>query len=793
MLKRKMFRDIKNNLSQFITIFLMVMIGIMAYSGIKAYMDGMQKTSDKFYSENNLQELNLMGYNFTKEDLTILKNIDNVKDVERKLSVTALTDNDKTLLLNFIESNNISKFYVYDGVGFEYNKSGIWLDNYYAKENNIKVGDTVLVKYEDLVLHEKVLGLINVPDHVYDSRDSSELFPDRKEFGFAYMSSNEITEDYIKNKVMKEKQLDEKSFKKVFPKFNYKDYIVYTSVMVDIDNKDNIDNVKLDIEDRVKNAKAIINIEDTPSYMTYQGEIDEGKTYIGVFSGLFLFIALLSVVTTMTRVVKKQRIQIGTLKALGFKNRSILLHYIGYGFWISLIASICGLLLGYFLIGKIFIKLEMDFFEIPNGKPLMDYTCYLVSLLVTLGVSFITLLTCKSILKENPAETLRAKLPSVKKNSLDITTKGLFKHMNFSSKWNLRDILRNKFRTITGIVGIVGCTVLLVCAFGMLDSINYFVDLQFEQLYNFNYKLELKEDISEERINELLDKYGNKTSKSYGIEIKNGNKRESNNIFIIDSDNYVRFVNKKGKYIKLDSNEGVYVTYKLAETKNYKIGDEITWHIYGDDVYHTSKIVGFNKDPQNQNVTMTRAYFESLSSTDEKLKYIPDSIYTNNDLSKVKEIDGVEAIQNIDSLKEGMDKMLSMMKTMLVLIISVAVTLGIIIIYNLGILSYIEKQYQFSTLKVLGFKDKQIKKIFIKQNNWIACISIIIGLPGGYYLTNWLFKAALEEHYDFQASIKPLSYLIAAVGTFIVSYTVSKLLSRKIRKIDMVSSLKGNE
>jgi putative ABC transport system permease protein len=133
--------------------------------------------------------------------------------------------------------------------------------------------------------------------------------------------------------------------------------------MVDIDNKDNIDNVKLDIEDRVKNAKAIINIEDTPSYMTYQGEIDEGKTYIGVFSGLFLFIALLSVVTTMTRVVKKQRIQIGTLKALGFKNRSILLHYIGYGFWISLIASICGLLLGYFLIGKIFIKTSKNKFH----------------------------------------------------------------------------------------------------------------------------------------------------------------------------------------------------------------------------------------------------------------------------------------------------------------------------------------------------------------------------------------------------------------------------------------------
>ena len=130
---------------------------------------------------------------------------------------------------------------------------------------------------------------------------------------------------------------------------------------------------------------------------------------------------------------------------------------------------------------------------------------------------------------------------------------------------------------------------------------------------------------------------------------------------------------------------------------------------------------------------------------------------------------------------------------MLVLIIVIAVLLGSIIIYNLGIISYTEKQYQFSTLKVLGFKDKQIERIFIKQNNWIAIISIIIGLPLGFYLTDWLFKIAIEEHYDFGAFIKTEAYIISAIGTFIVSYLVSKFLARKIKKIDMVTSLKVNE
>ena len=789
MLHKKMVRDIKKNLSQFITIFLMVMIGVMAYSGIEAYMDGMNKTADKFYTENNLQDLNLLGTNFTTDDLNTIKSIDNVQDAERKLVITGTTDDDKTLLLSFIESNNISKFYVFEGEKFDVNKSGVWLDNFYAKENSIKVGDVITIKYENLELKEKVLGLINVPDHLYDVSDESELYPNRKEFGFAYLSINEIPESYIKTNLMKEMHItSEDIFNMYFKDFNYKDYLVFNYVMVDVKDTNNIDKVKNDIEDKVKNAMAIINIEDTSSYMTYQGEIDEGKTYVGVFSGLFLFIAMLSVITTMTRVVKNQRTQIGTLKALGFSNNKILCHYIGYGFWISLLGAIAGLLLGYFFIGNVFISLEMSFFEVPNGHPAMNASSYIVAFLVILAVIFITYITGRSILKENPAETLRNKIPSIKGSNLNITKKGLFKKLSFSSKWNLRDIIRNKTRTLMGIAGVVGCCALIVCALGMLDSMNHFIDLQFNKLYNFDYKLNLKENITNDELQELENKYGSNTSKTYGIEIKTGDKRESNNLFVTDANNYVRFVDRKDKLVSLDSEKGIYVTYKLAEMKNYHLGDTITWHIYGDDKYYTSEIIGFNKDPQNQNITMTRKYLESLG-----IEYKPDALYTNSDLSTTKEITNVETIQDLESLKESMNKMLSMMKTMLVLIIGIAILLGAIIIYNLGIISYTEKQYQFATLKVLGFTDKQIRNIFIKQNNWIAIISIIIGLPLGFYLTDWLFKTAIEEHYDFAASITIRTYIISAIGTFIISYLVSTFLSKKIKNIDMVSSLKGNE
>ena len=790
MLKKKMFRDIKQNLSQFITIFLMVLIGVMVYVGIEAYMDGMTSAADNFYKNNNIQDLNVMG-NLSDKDLDKIKSLDNVKDAEKKLVVNAIDkdDKDKTYLLSFIDSNNISKFHIMDGEKFDVNKKGAWVDNFYAEKNNLKVGDTIKIKYDTFSLEEKILGLINVPDHIYDVKDESEFVPNRKNFGFVYLSVNEIPESYIKDLVMKEMKItDEKIFDKYVTNFNYKEYIPYNYIMVDVNKKKNVTSVKEDIEDKVSNAKAIVKIEDTLSYQRYQGEIDEGASYVGIFSGLFLFIAMLSVITTMTRVVKKQKLQIGTMKALGIKNSKIVMHYIGYGFFVSLAAAIFGIILGKYFIGTFFLNMEMDYFEVPNGVPVVKPLSYLVALLVVMVVSFITYLTCRKELFKKPAEALRNEVPNVKVSSLNLSTKGIFKKLNFSSKWNYRDILRNKFRTVTAVVGIVGCCMLIVCAFGMLNSMNHFIKLQFEDLYNFNYKLSLKENIKDDELKVLTDKYGDNTSETLTIETKIGKEREANTIFVTNAGNLVRFQNENGEFIKVNKNNGVYVTRKLADQKNLKVGDTIKWHIYGVNKYYESKIVGLTKDPQVQNLTMTKEYLESLD-----IDYKPDSLYTNTDLKGIKDIKNVSLVQDINELKNSLESMLSMMKSMIMLIIVFAIGLGAIIIYNMGILSYSEKQYQFATLKVLGFSDKKIRKIFVQQNNWITLLSIIIGLPTGYYMTSWIFKSVIADNYDLSAYINLSTYLIAIIGTILVSIIVSRMLSKKVNKIDMVSSLKANE
>ena len=761
-LSKKRLRDIRQNKMQFFNIFIMVFLGVFVFAGIHAYMDGMEKSADKYYEINNFQDIWLSGENFSNEDLEKVKNTENVKDAERLLTIkTELENKDGvTLDTNFIESNNISKMYVVDGEEFSKEKKGVWFDSYLAKNLDLKVGDEITVTYQNMKITEKIIGLVNTPDYVYFVKDDTEIFPTHKNYGFIYLSINELPQ--------------------WMPQ-------IFNQIIVDVDNIDKTQETKADLENNIKSAIAVTDRESSVSYKGYNSEIEEGTTYSGVFTFLFLFIAVLSVTTTMNRFVKKQRTQIGTLKALGFKNRKIINHYVGYGFIISLAASLVGLLAGRFILGGFFLNMEMSYFEVPVYNTVLIPVVYILAIAVVVLITLVTYLSCRSILKESAVDALRLEIPKVKNTKFDLTTKGIFKKASISTRWNLRDVGRNKGRSLMAIVGIIGCTMLMLCAFGMMDTMKSYLSWEFDKISNFEYKLSLSNNYTNEQFTSIIEKYGNQTSESFGIEIKNGDKKETNTLTVNDAPDKLKYTNHSKEYIDL-KDDGIYITEKLSEKYDLKVGDEITWHIFGDDNWYTCKITGLNRDPQNQQLNMTRKYFESLGFT-----YRADVLYTDDDLSNTKTIDGVDTIQSIANLKQGMESMLETVQMMIVLLIVVSAILGFVIIYNLGILSFTEKQYQFATLKVLGFKDKQIKNIFVKQNLWLTVVGIVFGLPFGFLMLDYIFKSALGDNYDFNAYISLVSYLYATLGSLVVSVVVNKVLSRKVKSIDMVSSLKGNE
>lgn len=599
-LNKKLFRDIRFNKSQFITIFLMVFLGVFVFAGIHSYMDGMKKSSDIYYEDYNLQDIWLVGKNFTNEDLENVKKLDNIKDAERILTVTTSLDNfdDVTLETNFIEQNNISKMYVIDGEKFDSNKSGVWLDSFLAKNLNLKVGDEITFTYQKYKITQKILGLINTPDHVYSIKDETEIFPNHNNYGYVYLSINEFPKDYIYDEIKGQTGItDNALIMQTIKDFDIKDYYVFNSMIVDIDDTSKLDETKSNIENNIKSALAVTDRNSSSSYEAYNSEIEEGNTYSSVFTLLFLFIAILSVITTMNRFVKKQRTQIGTLKALGFKNSKIIKHYVSYGFYISLIASVLGIVIGTLTLGNFFLNMEMEYFEMPEYSTVIHQVVYILAVIVVLLVTFVTYLSCRKVLKEPAAEALRLEIPKVKKSKFNLTTKGVFKKASLSTRWNLRDIARNKGRSSMAIVGIIGCTMLMVCAFGMLDTMNSYLDWQFEKISDFKYKLSLEENYTDEELDNLTKEYGNATSMSLGIEIKNKDVKETNIITVNDAKDYLRYTDHNREYMNLND-DGVYITEKLSDTLNLNVGDEITWHIFGDDTWHTNKIVGLNRDPR---------------------------------------------------------------------------------------------------------------------------------------------------------------------------------------------------
>ena len=758
MLCRKMLRDMRKNFSQFITIFLMLMIGMMAYSGIKAYMIGMEVSANKFYSENNLQDLDAFG-KLTDDSVEEIKKIEHVQNTEGKLSLLAEVKNleERDLQLNFIKSNEISKFHVVEGESFDKDQSGLWLDEYFARENNLKLGDTLEFESNGVKLKEEILGLVYVPDHVAYIKDDTEIFPVHDKYGFAYLSQNELPEQMR----------------------------FYSSVMIDVDSEDNRNAVKATTTDTIDGVMSVLNTKDQYSAASYQGEIDEGKTYVGIFSGLFIAIALLCVVTTMARIVRKDRTQIGVMKALGFSNAKIAWHYISYALFLAILGAGAGLLLGYYWFGNIFLDMQMTYFEVANYHTGTDSSVWVTCFAIIFAACLTCYLVVRNYVRQPAAEILRVERPKVKSRSLKFTTSGLFKKLSFSSRWNIRDIIRNKARTITGVVGVVGCMILLVCGFGIKDTMNNYLETELTQINNYKYRLNISDEASTKQVDDLLEKYSDRSSKTLGIETKKDGELKVNSIFVTDADDAVRILDPKWKPMEISS-DGIYITQKMAELDGYEVGDTVEWHIFGSTDYYKTKIIGLNRDPQNQNITMTREFYESLG-----FEYVPDAIYLDEPTGELPE--GVDSEQSIEAIRDGMNMMLDTMMTMVVMLVVFAAILGAIIVYNMGILSFAEKDYQFSTLKVLGFSDKKIGRIFIQQNLWIAMLAILIGLPIGYWVTDFIFKEAIEESYDFGVFVTLHTCLLSTIGTFIVSYAVSKWLTRRVAKIDMVKSLKANE
>ena len=757
-----MLRDFKDHKAQFLSIFLMALIGVFAFTGISGEVVGMVEVSSSYYEDTNLADGWIYGEEIDDDVFSDIKSMEEIKDAQREMVVDTVANysSDPDITLHIVEGKqNISKFYLFKGQDFNPNdEEGIWIDKRFADGRNLDIGDEITLKFDGKEVSKTVRGIMYSPEYVYYIQEGS-LLPDFSQVGFAYMPSKGADFDIEYNAIALDayEDLDEKDFKSALEeKLGQKAYVQY----VDRDNNVGI--------------------------KTLQDEIDQHKMFSGIFPAIFVLVSLLTLVTTMSRVISAQRMQIGTLKAMGYSNKSIILHYLSYGFVLSLTGSVIGLVIGPLTIPYLFYPTMSSTYSLPSWGPSWDISFFFVAGLMVISSVLISYISVKGISDENPAETIRPKAPKLVSSGLIERTK-IWERFSFNERWNYRDAKRNKTRAIMSVFGVFACALLVMSAFGMVDSINDVEDWQYNQIYNFNSKLILEENITDSQLDHILDETGGEGIREEAIELKYKGIKKTGTLTVMNDSEYYKVTDANRNYIHLDP-DGIAISDKMAEVLGLKVGDKVRWHVAGNPKWIDSEITETYSIPFGQGLIMSPKTFDREGG--DEYNYSSNVVLTKKNVNK--NYTGVSSITTMDDIRSGWSIMTEPMDMMVSVLTTFAIVLAVVVLYNLGLLSFTEIQRELATLKVLGFNSKSLRRLLLTQNLWFSTIGFILAIPGAYILMGIMMGSTGDE-YCFPINIYLWNFVVSFLITFGLSVLVNLAFSRKIKKVNMVESLKSNE
>ena len=756
MLFKKMVRDIKNHKIQFISIFLMAFLGVYVFTGFGAESFGFEETASTYYGETNLADGWIYASNIDDDFVNKVNDLSSTKDSERKLIVNSIADfdNDPDITLHFLEDNDISKFYLVKGEEFNLSDGdGVWLDIRFAEAKNLTVGDNISFTFEGMTVEKEIKGLGYSPEHLYQTSDSS-MIPDYDKMGFAYLS---------------------------YEAFPVSD-VPYNVLLVKYDGNSSNYEKQLD-DDLTRDYSSFLPRAQHPSFAEFQDETEQHQMMTDVIPVIFIIISMLTLLTTMTRIINNQRMQIGVLKALGFKNRTIMFHYISYGFWMVLAGSILGLILGPLTLPPIMFEEMADLYSIPYWLTGFNISFIVVTLLMVVLAALISYFACRNIVNESPSSAIRPKIPKVSTSGF-LEKLGIWKKFSFNVRWNYRDAKRNKFRALMSIVGVMACTLIIVASFGCMDGFDEMKEWEYTDINHYSSKLVLEDNITASQIDYIADDVGGEKLMESSIEIKSGDIKKSGVITVLDDNKLYTPTDDNKNPISISSNE-VSISTKMAQLLGVGVGDTIKWHIMGSDKWISTKVDKIHSDPTSQGIIVSKEKLDDLG-----LNYTATSVISSHGVDK--NYSGVKTIFSMDSLTDSWDDMMESSMTIIYLLAAFASLLSVIVLYNLGLLSFTEIKREFATLKVLGFKSSQLRKLLLTQNLWFTTIGFVIGVPLGREVLQYLWGTMGDSFY-LKANISLKTLIITFLITYVVSILVNLMFSGKIKKLNMVESLKDNE
>ena len=756
MLARKMLRDISKHKAQFISIFLMAFLGVFVFAGVGGESVGLEVNVNDYYDETNLADGWIYSNYINDLFLYQVDVLGATTDMERQLVVDSVGDfkNDPDITLHFVENNTISKFYLIEGEKLDINdENGVWLDKSFADAKGLKVGDSITFEFADYEITKTIRGLGYSPEYVYHA-SSSSVIPDFDKIGFAYMSYKAFPEDTVPYNVLNVKfEGNPETYSELldYHMGGYYNSFVERSQHVSVNQ--------------------------------FSEEMAQHEMMGDIFPVVFILIAMLILLTTMRRIITHQRTQIGILKASGFKNHSIILHYVSYGFWLVLIGAILGLIFGPMTLPQLFYPSMSATYKLPSWNPAwsMDFV-YVAALMVIMSLA-VSYYSVKNISNEKPADTIRPKTPKVSTSGF-VEKLSIWKRLSFNVRWNWRDAKRNKSRALMTIIGVIGCSALLVCAFGMYDGMNDLKEWEYSDINHYDSKLVVEDNASVSQIDNVADNVDGDKIMESSIEIESDNAKKSGSLLVVNDTDLITPTDYDRNHVEIKDDE-VSISQKMADMLGVKVGDKVKWHIMGSDKWVKTKIDKIHADPISQGFIMSQDKLEDLD-----LNYTTTSIITSQHVDK--EYDGVKVANSMKDMTSSWDEMTESMWLLIYILIFFAALLAIVVLYNLGLLSFTEIEREIATLKVLGFKTSALRKLLLTQNLWFTAIGFILGLPVGYIILDIMWASSGDSFYILP-SITLTNFLLTAVITFALSIFVNLMFSRKIKRLDMVESLKSGE
>lgn len=782
MLFRKKMRDYKANFGAFFSVFLLAALAMALFCTFEGHVLSQKVARENYHKECNLSDVWMYGEGFSDDELDTVRNLDFVKDAQLRMSVTgSAPDCDGAQVDIYLERENLvdTPYYI-SGEPFDpTDTDGIWLANAFARLRNIKVGDDFTIEYNGITFTREVKGLVESAEYEFREADGdADMYLEN--IAIVYMSYDAFPiRDYINHMVDK---ISDEKLAKIMP---------YTQMIIVTTDGGGLAHEEALAESIDHDYSAIVDRKSIPGLARLDSELEQHQSFSYLFVIIFVGIAILVIATSMGRMVEQQRTQIGTMNALGLKRHKIMLHYISFSLVVSVVGVVLGLLVGTLWGSPAVIGMFANWYIVP-GLHSVFHPMYLI---IAAGIVAVCVLasyiSCRKLLRIKPAEALRPAAPKKGKKCI-FERLPFWKKLSFTSQYNLRDISRAKLRSFMCVIGTAVGMLLMIYAVGCNELLGSMIEINFNRVTVGEYQIKFSEDAKTETVDDMAEELDGEVVMMNQVEVakeKNApsDKKKKETVTVLEGKNLYNILDLNNQVKKLTPGT-IGISRKLAADLDVKEGDTIYWHLYTKNTWYEAKVGTIYRSLESQGIAYLREDYEKTGA-----EYTPSFLMTDDKAAKDKaDLDYVTGVNSKSEMQAAYESSMEIMNMMVGMMAVFSILMIVVVLYNSGVLSFHERVKEFATLKVLGLRSSKIRRILSMQNLWLSIIGIIIGAPLGNVSLNAMINTN-GENFDYNLMLAPVDYVIAGIFVMIISMLVSFMFSKRIRKLDMVETLKGVE